>query len=496
MKYCINLDWFEVFTYEPADCTGASWYESLGYKVAVRPYGTRVYNEMFTLIGRDGKPWLEVRRDPASKKSQGGILDDRACSLRLVNSALYDWCPINDLYDFLSGLGFHYKKYELCCVSRVDLCVDFNDGALMVQDKACECGEFIRRYMAGEFWKIGAAKSQAFGEEFSTGMKFHALKFGSPTSMVNVKLYNKTLEMAQIKTKPYIIDSWVKAGVLADEYDTQPVWRLEFSISGNADGWVSETPDIGEDRYWQQNSLSAWVTTGNYARFLRGMCSHYFKFAYKQAGRGKYKCDRFCPLSLPADAAYRPIHLRPERQVSGRTERILVNKLLSIREDPSIPQQYRGAMDCALWLLQTIYCNHATTHSMEEDSAALGKALADYHEEMIRAAFENIITDTNLEREKREVAELCWGLWHRDIVQWCRGQFERKPYSITAVRFLETDNMTAEEKIAAKHLRALIEHREAMIEEDYEDPSPDTWARGLVERFEKRRREATRSQSE
>lgn len=470
-KYCINLDWFEVFTYEPTDCTGPEFYEDLGYVVNVREYGTRVYRQMFTLIDREGHPWIEIRRDPASKKSQGGVLDDKACSIRLVNRTCYDWLPINDLYNFLSNLGFHYRKYELCSISRVDLCVDFLDGSLSVPELGSgtrvpvRCGEFIRRFMGGEWWKIGNARVQAFGEEFSDGMHFHALKFGSPTSMVSTKLYNKTLEMAQVKIKPHIIESWVNAGLLQDENDTAQVWRLEFSINSNCDDWIAEAVMPSEDPYYQQNTLAAFVQTANYSRFLRGLISHYFRFALKEEGKTKYKASRFLPFSLPADCAFRPVHLQPERRTSGRGEKVVINKLMQLKEKLPLAAKFSKAIDTTLWLLNSVYCNHAVSGSEIDDEEVLARQLADYDEATITEAFREIIGNVHYGPHAREVAEMCWGIWNREFIQFARARWAKSPYSITAVRFLDPNAPSVEEKVKIRHLRSWYEwkHRNSLV---------------------------------
>lgn len=455
-QYCINIDWFEIFTYEPSDCNGPEFYEQLGFKVAMREYGTRVFRQMFTLIGSDGHPWLEVRRDPASKKSEGGILDDRACSLRLVNRALYDWNPINDLYNFLSSLGFHYRKYDLACVSRVDLCVDFREDSLTVGEDSIAAPEFIRRYMAGDFWKIGPAKCQTFGEEFSDGMHFHALKFGSPSSMVGVKLYNKTLEMAQVKIKPYIIESWINAGLIENELDTSSIWRLEFSVTGNADQWIAEKTDAASEAYFQNNSFETFCNTANYSRFLRGLSRHYFVFAEKEEGKSKYRCNRFTPITIPADAAYHPIHLQPKRKTSGRSEKMLVNKLQKIRDSGVLPPHYTECVDTTLWLLQEVYVNRATTHQPEDEKALL-RAIEQYNESLVQGAFRALIGDVSLQPELRQSAELCWQLLHRPFLSYARMVACKMPYSITAVRFLHDEDVSPEDKIRLRHLQQQAE---------------------------------------
>lgn len=449
-RFAINIDWFEVFTYEPKECYDKTFYEQLGYTVVERDYGTRVFRQVLTLFLNDGTPWLEIRRDPASKKSQGGVLLDNACSIRLVNRACYDWFPIKDLYDFLANLGFSYGKNELCCVSRADLALDFRYDALCINGESIECGEFIRRFMAGEWWKIGAAKVQAWGEEFTDGMHYHAIKFGSPSSMVNTKLYNKTHEMAEVKIKPYIVESWVNAGLLENEEDQTPIWRLEFSIHGGADKWVSEGVLPAEDKFYQANNISAWVDTSNYVKFMRGLISHYFRFATKTQGYSKYRSPRFVPIDVPASTKFRPVHLRPERQTSGRGEKILVNKLLKLRESGVFDSRYNQVLEIVITLLNDLYCMHSTTHTDNYDVRELLKSVEGYDEALIKAAFDGVISDRSLEMKHRQVAELCWALCHRDLLRIVRETKLKLPYSVTAVRLSNYLNTSWEDRRAQR----------------------------------------------
>ena len=61
---CVNIDWLEVFAMEIGAPHDADYFIRAGFVVHVREYGTRIYNEMFTLDGQDGHPLLEVRRNP------------------------------------------------------------------------------------------------------------------------------------------------------------------------------------------------------------------------------------------------------------------------------------------------------------------------------------------------------------------------------------------------------------------------------------------------
>ena len=103
-QLCINIDWFEVFCYEPADFGRPRDYEQMGFRVAIRDYGTRVFKQMFTVIA-GGNPWIEVRREPKSIASEGGIMNDGACSIRLVNRSCYEPDAVKTLYTFLASVG-------------------------------------------------------------------------------------------------------------------------------------------------------------------------------------------------------------------------------------------------------------------------------------------------------------------------------------------------------------------------------------------------------
>ena len=117
----INLDWLELYCLESGlQPMTASFFESLGYKVNKRDYGTPIYREMFTIL-KDGKDWIEVRRDPYSKKGEGGFLHPLSCHIRMANEFLYTDSPIDEMRAFFIVHGFKYK-----IVSRREVCLCFN----------------------------------------------------------------------------------------------------------------------------------------------------------------------------------------------------------------------------------------------------------------------------------------------------------------------------------------------------------------------------------
>ena len=117
---CCNLDWLEVHAREPfGSRRDALYYTSLGYRVAVREYGTRVYREMFTILAPNEDGLLEIRRAPSSSGLHG-IHDENECHIRLTNRTCYFDNAARLLDDFLQKHGYTDIR-----ISRVDICLDF-----------------------------------------------------------------------------------------------------------------------------------------------------------------------------------------------------------------------------------------------------------------------------------------------------------------------------------------------------------------------------------
>lgn len=358
-QLCINIDWFEIFTYEPYDFGTPESFEKLGFRVAVRDYGTRVYKQMFTVIA-SGNPWIEVRREPKSVVSEGGILRDNACSIRLVNRTCYEPEAIKTLYEFLSSLGYSYKGKSICAVSRVDIALDFREfeGGLKPET-------FIRDYLGGKYAKINQSRITAWGQDFFSDKYYHACKWGSPSSMVSTKVYDKTKEMAEQKTKPWIIDSWVQSGLLSSVSDETTIWRLEFSINSDCKFWISDKNKF--DEYYQNNDIEVWVNTSNYFKIIAGLVSHYFRFVEVMDGESKYKCPQVKLFDFEDCERYLPKPLRNLME-SGRGERAAINKMLKLKASGMLSDPACQTLDLAMEIFQQVYAYRKQfgTRGMEE----------------------------------------------------------------------------------------------------------------------------------
>jgi hypothetical protein len=135
--------------------------------------------------------------------------------LKVLNEILY----IEDYVKILSMFERHFKL-KFNNITRFDICVDFctfKNGLLPES--------LIKKYLSEKVVKSGKTKFYCIGSNHDT-LKFDYLRFGSKTSVINTYLYNKSLEMSEVKTKPYIMDKWADL----KGYNNTDVWRLEFSI--------------------------------------------------------------------------------------------------------------------------------------------------------------------------------------------------------------------------------------------------------------------------
>lgn len=295
---CVNLDWLEVYAHESPDSYphDAAFFMNRGWEVVVRPYGTRVYDQMFTLYDRDHEPLLEIRRLPAGAFDPGKlcILDPYSCHIRLHNRTCYREDAADFLQAFMVKYGFDFQR-----ISRVDICLDFTRF-----DRGDDPGIFLQRYMAGRYSKLNQANISAHGLDQWDGRFWNSVSWGARSSMVQTKFYNKTKELREGRDKVYIRQAWALAGLVDDfqtlikrkadgtEY-TPDVWRVEFSVMSSVKGWVVLEDCHGKRKQLRsvRNTLACYRTKPLLLDMFASLASHYFFFKHFVAGRRKDRCE-------------------------------------------------------------------------------------------------------------------------------------------------------------------------------------------------------------
>lgn len=326
MTRCINLDWLEVFCFEIGEPHDADFFRRAGFVVDERDYGTRIYNQMFTLMGDDGHPLLEVRRSPKSL-----LMPQQATHLRLVNRSCYFDNAADVMAEFIDRYNYTFQR-----ISRVDICLDFvrfDDNTLP--------RVFMQRYMRGKFSKINQANIRAHGSDNWTGRVWNSVSWGSPSSMIGTKFYNKTLELYDPKTdsfgKPYIRYAWFEAGLIDNidrctlNNEQQEIWRVEFSIKSSVKRWSVIELD-GKSKHYQSlhNTLDCYDCKDKLLTMFAALQQHYFHFKRYVMGQRKDRCpDRRLFNFNIAQTLVKPEH--PETLSQRKPDAQLLNLIKNLR---------------------------------------------------------------------------------------------------------------------------------------------------------------------
>lgn len=292
---CVNLDWLEVHCLEPyGDPHDAEYFRRVGLTVMERDYGTRVYKEMFTVNDTQGNPFVEVRRAPYST-GYAGIHDERECHLRLVNAA----CYLDNAADLMQQFIDTYH-YDFNRITRVDICLDFERF-----DEGDDPAVFLSRYLRQVYSKINQGNITAHGADRWNGQVWNSVSWGSPTSAIGTKFYNKTMELYDPATgtyrKPHIRYAWLKCGLIDDfhkvlkrkddGYYTPQIWRVEFSIRSSVKKWFAIELN-GEAKHYQsiRNTLDMYDCREKLLTLFASLQQHYFHFKHYDKEQRKDRC--------------------------------------------------------------------------------------------------------------------------------------------------------------------------------------------------------------
>lgn len=291
---CINIDWLEVYALEPVQQSprNADFYRNAGLSVKQREYGTPIYHEMFTIMDEHNLPLIEVRRNPKSAAGvqANGVLDPRSSHIRLSNRTCYFDNAATILQTFLQTYG-----YELIRISRLDLALDFE-----YFDYGDEPQKFLNRYINGKYAKINQSNISLHGLDCWDGRYWNSVRWGSKTSMVATRFYDKTMELQQQHDKPYIRQAWFQSGLVDDWFTLERVneqgqrykpriWRVEFEIKSSDKNWFRvENFFTRQPKFISiRHTLAMYETRQQMLDVFFSICNHYFHFKKIEYINGK-----------------------------------------------------------------------------------------------------------------------------------------------------------------------------------------------------------------
>ena len=310
----------------------------------VQPYGTAQFSMM-------AKVYL-------SREEFGTLLafpristlPRNAMSFKVTNRWLY-------MPDWRAKLQFVFAALRLQArsISRLDIAADFN---------LFNCGlhpiEFIRQFMAGEIKHKGRGAGHVdFVQRYAyiqrqnkliDTLNFNALTIGKKSSDAHCYLYNKSLELEQIKMKPWIVDCWRHAG-----FDVDDVWRLEVTCKAKALRFRSRRDDkfveLTFDDLISGNSMV--YLNDFYMMMIRSLFFFFYPTGQRNVSREKMM-DLF---GYKVDIDRGVVRFQ---NPSNRTERILIKQLYTLMNT------YRGitmqegfdAQSISMHLIDTMDLHH------------------------------------------------------------------------------------------------------------------------------------------
>lgn len=390
---CVNIDWLEVSVLEPVTQPhDPDYFRSCGFVVHEREYGTRVWRSMFTLEGSDGYPFIEVRREPQSE-----IIAPNVAHLRFVNRVCYFEHASLVMQDFIDK--YHYDFHH---IARIDICYDFEKF-----DYGDDPRDFMQRFMMGKYSKINQANIHAHGSDEWAGRVWNSISWGSPSSDIGTKFYNKTLELYDPTTKtygkPYIRQAWYLCGLVDDAttlQKTKPdgtiyvpaIWRVEFSIRSSVRRWFKIHLN-GKEKSIQsiRNTLDMYSSDDKLLAMFAALSEHYFHFKhllkrYNFAKDGHtsgnpVRKDR-CPDKLLFNWKCEQLTIKPEKtDVSGtdKPDTSLLRLLSALKQyrETTHDTKVRNTCDVLIAHLSEKIANQdISNHSNRWDIVALRQTLS------------------------------------------------------------------------------------------------------------------------
>lgn len=344
-KFCISIDWLQTYCLGDVIPDG-SIASNDGYKFSARLQASETAQFKHLLHIYVGNLMVAtVQQCPRTS-----VINQRATLVKLENRVLYSEQYIKLLYALQRAFNLTYKG-----ITRIDICYDCNklhDGRNVerfikdfVTKESGELGHIVRK---------GSARFSLHGTRKQTAAtKYNSISWGSPKSKIRCYCYDKTLELAEVKDKPWIRKMWHDNGLLYDinfdelakkdkrtkqyEYDNigfgdyvgKRVWRFEISIGSQG-----------------QDILN--MSTGELFRLSPKYIEHYenvrklfyiyaekvFCFSFNTGQKRIRNYPRLQIFEEIPDITSKPININKNLDC-GRMEKVCYNKLKRLSEEYS-----------------------------------------------------------------------------------------------------------------------------------------------------------------
>lgn len=313
-KKIINIDWLALY----CDFSAVKYEDNI--EVKLMTYSTRQF-KVVEVIYKDGVKFATITRCPSST-----VLKQGTGIIKFENNILYlaHWYSLVDTFIIRSGIN-------VINVSRIDICADFQEFIDYPVPH-----EFIIDFLKGKILKSGRSQFSVQGRHNFENI-CNYFKVGVKGSDVNVYMYDKTLEMKEVKFKQHINEIWKKAGFNMN----RRVWRLEVSISGKGKNYLDEsTGELQEILFFKLSDYQ--YVNSIYFSYIK----KFFRF---KVNDGLMNKSRMKDVSL-FDDNYLNVRLfkLPKMKDSSRADKVFLKKVHVYKDER------RDATDDEIRASQTI----------------------------------------------------------------------------------------------------------------------------------------------
>lgn len=241
-SYVISVDWLQIYCHI-GQMLEVGEHIVGKFKFVVANKHTRFYSKIAVahVATANGAfvEFAEILFEPNSS-----VLDPRSAHVKVLNEQLYTsvWFPT--LTEMLKAASLEYRS-----ITRVDLAYDCNKFA-----KGTDPQNLLKGYFLQKILKIGTNRCsmqianmgynlETVGDEWDRPRKLPrpavtGVTWGSMATGKQHVIYNKSLEMREVKYKPWIVERWLQHGL-----DPNNVWRAEIRIANRGKEMMFKDPE-------------------------------------------------------------------------------------------------------------------------------------------------------------------------------------------------------------------------------------------------------------
>lgn len=323
-KHCISVDWLQVCCL--CNNLKEGIYDSNNYRFRLKltDVQTAMFKDLYSVY-IEKLQVATIQTTPRTTK-----LNKNLTLIKIENRVLYSQKYIEVLYALMNATNCKYKG-----ITRLDLCYDcvkYKNGRspsrFINQFISKECEE------KGYIYRRGSDRFACYGSKTkSSKAKISSIRFGSEKSRIGAYVYDKTVELKEVKDKPWIREMWKENGLLTDE--SNHVFRSEISIK--AQGMDMLNMGTGELFRLSPNYLEHH---SEIVKIFHFYAKKYFDFRICNGQKCKKNYDHLYLFECDTKITCKPVQI-PKTADTGRMEKICYNKLKSLSEQYTDLSEYR-----------------------------------------------------------------------------------------------------------------------------------------------------------